>query len=301
MHVVEELLVRRLLGGAATAAAVDEGLTLLGYVDPEGWLWDVLEEDVPTTVDAPLNSDGSSTLRAVRRFLMGWHRRLAEALHHGELDDARPLALLDLRPGVRLSPCGRLAKPLPLTPEPDGVDALVYWLRVAWLQRMPPEEPPLVDVVVPLEMRSFDRIARTRRASSDLPRIGYRRNSSKNVMESLQGWRRPITVATSSVSSEGVRGTMDSAALDWSLPSLTRNYSHNRWAVGAGSGSSPDAMSTSSGRAADGVRFSRLRVRPADVLLTPTGQQAPRTGTAGASLTLGRATRLFVPSQTWTS
>lgn len=307
--VVEELIVRRLLSGVTIQQTVDGALIELGYTDQEGWLWDELSLELPCSVTVPFNEDGSSTRRGVRQFLQSWQERLARDLELNNVAQAPPSWIED-RHGNRMFPAGRLNRPLPASHLADAADALVHWLRVEWLKHMPSDESDVEDIIVPLEMRSFDRVARSRRSSTDLPRIGYRRNSSQEEKEALQARYRPVTVATGFLNGKRLSSFSGRGMLN--LPLLTRiseagrssraqlsrsTSSPGSWAAVPGADGG-DALSSGG----DQGRFSRLHMRPSAAFVGPGKLPETRPGTSALTLGLsqGRRTRLFVPSHTWT-
>jgi hypothetical protein len=307
---VEELIVRRLLSGVTVQQAVDEALIELGYTDQEGWLWDVLSLELPCSVTAPLNEDGSSTRQGVRRFLQSWQEHLARDLELNNVAEAPPSWIED-RHGNRMFPAGRLNRPLPAAHLADAADALVHWLRVEWVKHLPSDETDVEDIIVPLEMRSFDRVARSRRSSTDLPRIGYRRNSSQEEKEALQARYRPVTVATGFPSGKRLgsfsgRGLLNLPLLTradrGSMTRLSRSASSSgSWAAVPGADGA-DALSSGLWAMGDQGRFSRLHMRPSAAFVSPGKLPETRPGTSALTMGLsqGRRTRLFVPSHTWT-
>ena len=167
-------------------------------------------------------------------------------------------------------------------------------------------------------MRSFDRVARSRRASSDLPRIGYRRNSSQETKHALEARNRPVTVADASPAAAGSsRASAVAQHGRLNLPSLTRTRANTgRMSLGrlarlstsasawAGSMPSPDELHELEARLGyEGQgRFSRLHFRPSAAIVAPgrLPETRPGTSTMGANLSRGQRSRLFIPSATWT-
>lgn len=337
--------------GAAARHAAEQGLSELGYVDDEGWLWHHLEQSLlhgnlpdefETLVDAEDAADqgaGPSSASSRRcsqhhvahnnnsnhdededdhssadishqeqigkdqaqdtdsapaslrwavdldqvesglhSFITGWRDRLYRWLKENATKQRKPRTPGRPITGVATLPKGRLAAPVPLASNCDAVDALVHWLREEFQSRRPPS-PPKIDVVVPLEMRRFDRLSRSGSASSLRRQHGPGSASSDHGSRPASGGQTNTRPGTSGL--PPLRG-----ATPKTTPQVAASYTGESGSKTTNRGP-PASMGSPWQPLLEDIEVGpihRLRMRPATVDLAGAGAEVKRHGDEGCGI-----------------